>query len=86
MCLSVSTEQNPSVLHSNPSSGTYPQTQLKPTVLIDFELGIKNSLEVVFPAVIVIKGCYVHFTQKYMAKNSSQWITRLVPARPWVRP
>ena len=32
------------------------------TVLIDFEQAIKNSLEAVFPGVIV-KGCYFHFTQ-----------------------
>lgn len=37
------------------------------TVLIDFELAIKNSFETVFPGVQV-KGCYFHFTQNIWGK------------------
>ena len=37
------------------------------TGLIDFELAIKNSLEIVFPGVQV-KGCYFHFTQNIWRK------------------
>ena len=37
------------------------------TVLIDFELAIKNALEAVFPGVTV-KGCYLHFTQNIWRK------------------
>ena len=37
------------------------------TVLIDFELAIKNSFETVFPGVQV-KGCYFHFTQNIWRK------------------
>ena len=47
-----------SVLHPN----LHPRT-----VLIDFELAIKNSLEATFPGVIV-KGCYFHFTQNIWRK------------------
>jgi len=32
------------------------------TVLVDFEVAIKNALEAVFPGVVV-KGCFFHFTQ-----------------------
>ena len=37
------------------------------TILIDFELAIKNSLEAVFPGVLV-KGCYFHFTRNIWRK------------------
>ena len=37
------------------------------TILIDFELAIKNSLQAVFPGVIV-RGCYFHFTQNIWRK------------------
>ena len=37
------------------------------SVLIDFELGIKNALVAVFPAVSV-NGCFFHFTQNIWRK------------------
>ncbi len=40
------------------------------TVLIDFELAIKNALETVFPGVIM-KGCYFHFTRNIWKRIQS---------------
>ena len=37
------------------------------TILIDFELAVKNALEAVFPGVIV-KGCFFHFSQNIWRK------------------
>ena len=39
------------------------------TILIDFELAVKNALEAVFPGVIV-KGCFLSFFTEHMEKNS----------------
>ena len=52
------------------------------TVLIDFELAIKNALEAVFPGVTV-KGCFFHFTQNIWRKiqaNGLQDRYQLEPA------
>ena len=52
------------------------------SVLIDFELGIKNALVAVFPAVSV-NGCCFHFT-KYMEKDAAAWPSSSLSSRTWV--
>ena len=52
-------------------------------MLIDFELGIKNALVAVFPAVS-INGCFFHFTQNIWRKMQQHGLQVRYQAEPGI--
>ena len=54
------------------------QLTLNPqTVVSDFKLAIKQAIQLTFPDA-QFQGCYYHFCQAIMQKNSNTWITSTI--------